>query len=30
MMAYAMPQLLGRVPYNQVLNMWSFWIMWAA
>lgn len=24
---YAMPQLLGRAPYNQVLNMASFWIM---
>jgi len=27
MFAYAMPQLLGRAPYNQVLNMWSFWII---
>jgi len=27
MFAYAMPQLLGRQPYNQVLNMWSFWII---
>lgn len=24
---YAMPHLLGRAPYNQVLNMISFWIM---
>ena len=24
---YAMPQLLGRDPYNQVLNMASFWLM---
>lgn len=24
---YAMPQLLGRPPYNQVLNMWSFWLL---
>ena len=24
---YAMPQLLGRTPYNQVLNMVSFWVM---
>ena len=27
MFTYAMPQLLGRAPYNQVLNMWSFWII---
>ena len=27
MMTYAMPQLLRRAPYNQVLNMWSFWIL---
>ncbi len=27
MFTYAMPQLLNREPYNQVLNMWSFWIM---
>ena len=27
MFTYAMPQLLGREPYNQRLNMWSFWIM---
>jgi nitric oxide reductase subunit B len=25
--SYAMPQLLGRDPYNQVLNMASFWLM---
>jgi nitric oxide reductase subunit B len=24
---YAMPHLLGRDPYNQVLNMASFWLM---
>ncbi len=24
---YAMPHLLGREPYNQVLNMVSFWVM---
>ncbi len=24
---YAMPHLLGREPYNQVLNMASFWVM---
>jgi len=24
---YAMPNLLGRDPYNQVLNMASFWLM---
>ena len=27
---YAMPYLRGLPPYNQVLNMWSFWIMTAA
>jgi nitric oxide reductase subunit B len=27
---YAMPYLRGRQPYNQVLNMWSFWIMTSA
>ena len=27
MFTYAMPNLLKREPYNQVLNMWSFWIM---
>jgi nitric oxide reductase subunit B len=26
-MTYAMPYLLGRKPYNQVLNMVSFWVM---
>ena len=25
--SYAMPPLLGRDPYNQVLNMASFWLM---
>jgi len=24
---YAMPHLRGMQPYNQTLNMWSFWIM---
>jgi nitric oxide reductase subunit B len=27
MFTYAMPQLLGRAPYRQTLNMWSFWLM---
>ena len=27
MFTYAMPQLRGRAPYNQVLNMASFWLM---
>jgi len=27
MFTYAMPNLLKREPYKQVLNMWSFWIM---
>ncbi len=27
---YAMPKLLGREPYNQVLNMVSFWVMTGA
>jgi len=27
---YAMPYLRNREPYNQVLNMWSFWIMTSA
>src|SRR5690606_13085002 len=27
---YAMPHLRNRQPYNQVLNMWSFWIMTSA
>ncbi|HIJ38439.1 MAG TPA: nitric-oxide reductase large subunit [Rhodospirillaceae bacterium] len=26
MITYAMPQLFNRAPYNQLLNMWSFWI----
>ncbi|MCG5511428.1 cbb3-type cytochrome c oxidase subunit I [Ectothiorhodospira lacustris] len=25
--SYALPQLRGKQPYNQVLNMWSFWLM---
>ncbi len=25
-MTYAIPKLLGREPYNQMLNMWGFWI----
>jgi nitric oxide reductase subunit B len=29
-MTYAMPYLRNRQPYNQVLNMWSFWIMTSA
>ncbi len=24
---YAMPMLRGKQPYNQILNMWSFWLM---
>ncbi len=27
MITYAMPNLLGREPYNQTLNIFSFWIM---
>jgi nitric oxide reductase subunit B len=27
MFSYAMPLLLGRAPYNQKLNIWSFWIL---
>jgi nitric oxide reductase subunit B len=27
---YAMPSLRGLQPYNQVLNMWSFWVMTSA
>ncbi len=27
MMTYALPQLRGRQPYNQVINMWGFWII---
>ena len=30
MITYAMPHLRQRAPYNQVLNMWSFWIMTSA
>jgi len=30
MISYAMPYLRNRKPYNQVLNMWSFWIMTSA
>ncbi|MBV5270386.1 MAG: cbb3-type cytochrome c oxidase subunit I [Afipia sp.] len=30
MITYAMPYLRNRKPYNQVLNMWSFWIMSSA
>ncbi|GJD57700.1 cbb3-type cytochrome c oxidase subunit I [Methylobacterium dankookense] len=30
MITYAMPYLRNRLPYNQVLNMWSFWIMTSA
>ncbi|AGK56781.1 nitric-oxide reductase subunit B [Hyphomicrobium denitrificans 1NES1] len=30
MITYAMPYLRKRKPYNQVLNMWSFWIMTSA
>ena len=26
MFTYAMPLLLKREPYNQLLNMWGFWI----
>ncbi len=26
MITYAMPQLKNRAPYNQLLNIWSFWI----
>jgi nitric oxide reductase subunit B len=25
--SYAMPHLRGKLPFNQLLNMWSFWIM---
>jgi nitric oxide reductase subunit B len=28
--SYAMPQIRRVQPYNQVLNMWSFWIMTSA
>ncbi len=27
MFSYAMPLILKREPYNQTLNMWSFWII---
>lgn len=27
---YALPQLRNAQPYNQILNMWSFWVMTAA
>ena len=27
---YAMPQLRRLQPFNQVLNMWSFWLMTSA
>src|SRR3954453_248744 len=30
MITYAMPYLRNRRPYNQVLNMWTFWIMTTA
>jgi nitric oxide reductase subunit B len=30
MVTYAMPYLRNRQPYNQVLNMWSFWMMTSA
>ena len=30
MITYAMPYLRNLRPYNQVLNMWSFWIMTSA
>lgn len=30
MITYAMPYLRNRQPYNQVLNMWSFWLMTSA
>jgi nitric oxide reductase subunit B len=30
MMTYAMPLLLKREPYNQLLNMWGFWITTSA
>jgi nitric oxide reductase subunit B len=28
--AYALPQLRRTQPYNQVLNMWSFWVLTSA
>ncbi|WP_404385506.1 cbb3-type cytochrome c oxidase subunit I [Caenispirillum salinarum] len=30
MISYAMPSLRKVAPYNQVLNMWTFWIMTSA
>jgi len=30
MITYTMPYLRKRTPYNQTLNMWSFWIMTSA
>jgi len=30
MISYTMPYLRNRQPYNQVLNMWSFWLMTSA
>lgn len=30
MITYAMPSLRGLQPFNQVLNMWSFWVMTSA
>src|SRR5699024_9421917 len=27
--SYAMPHLRGKRPYNQIRNMWSFWLMTA-
>ncbi|MGE5547314.1 MAG: cbb3-type cytochrome c oxidase subunit I [Solirubrobacterales bacterium] len=30
MITYAMPSLRGHTPFNQILNMWSFWIMTSA
>ncbi len=29
-MTYALPALRGRRPYNQILNMWAFWITTSA
>jgi nitric oxide reductase subunit B len=29
-MTYAMPYLRNRQPFNQMLNMWSFWLMTSA
>lgn len=30
MITYAMPAMRGLQPFNQVLNMWSFWVMTSA